>query len=194
MKALRVQSKLQRAKPVEGRPDPSLKPMAPALEPSPNIDLGFLWQGIWWLDNNGSVVQDQDSGISPFNYLFNIFLEEWLRFPWRMGRDEGPLVAASCLFLTLRSHSVLAPDLYNPPRKAKVLSWPAPSSWEGNSVTLWLLKHTPFWVLFPTAGSLLNHLFQWYIACYLRGFLRSSVIITCTEIFFLDPSVNLEIL
>ena len=46
MKALRVQSKLQRAKPVEGRPDPSLKPMAPALEPSPNIDLGFLWQGI----------------------------------------------------------------------------------------------------------------------------------------------------
>ena len=81
MKALRVQSKPQRAKPVEGRTNPSLKPIAPALEPSPNIDLGLLWQGIWWLDNNGSGVQGQDSGISPFNYLFNVFLEEWLRFP-----------------------------------------------------------------------------------------------------------------
>lgn len=46
MKALRVQSKLQRAKPIEGRTDPSLKPIAPALEPLPNIDLGLLWQGI----------------------------------------------------------------------------------------------------------------------------------------------------
>lgn len=45
MKALRVQSKLQRAKPVEGRTDPSLKPIAPALEPSPNIDPRLLWQG-----------------------------------------------------------------------------------------------------------------------------------------------------
>lgn len=45
MKALRVQSKLQRAKPVEGRTDPSLKPIAPALELSLNIDPRLLWQG-----------------------------------------------------------------------------------------------------------------------------------------------------
>lgn len=165
MKASREQSKLQRAKRTEEIAALASSPLLQHWDHHPALTQGYFGGINAW--NNGSGVQGQDSGISPSSYLLTISLEAKLRFRWEMGRDEGPY-GSTCLFSTFMSHSALAPDLHNPPRKAKFwVGWThsPEEAMQGPSVVTYAC---PILSIISTSGNLLSQLFQWYIECYFR--------------------------